>query len=134
MEKLVKSIINEIMMGFEDDYPQPITEETNSPTFIQLINAAERDGHIKGMETSAQYITSAAKKIAKNFDIPPPEEKKVLGKSYYDAFLKKIGIVKEDANSPSCSCGCGACGNQDGGDKTTTSPTLVSDKTTYYSK
>jgi hypothetical protein len=123
MEKLVNSIVNDILL-----------EETNNPTFIQLINAAERDGHIKGMETSAQYVTSAAKKIAKSFDDLPPEEKKVLGKSYYDAFLKKIGIIKEDENSTSCSCGCGTCENKDTTNKPTAPPALISEGIDYHFK
>jgi len=133
MEKLVKSIVDEIMMGYEGDYPQFLSEETNSPTFIQLINAAERDGHIKGMEMSSQYITSAAKKIAKNFDELPTEEKKVLGKSYYNAFLKKIGKIKENASSPSCSCDCGTCGDAKVTDKITTPPALISNELAYSS-
>jgi hypothetical protein len=123
MEKLVNSIVNDILL-----------EETNTPTFIQLINAAERDGHISGMETSANYITSAAKKIAKNFDNLPPEEKKVLGKSYYDAFLKKIGIIKEDENSQSCSCGCGGCSTKQSINRLTAPPALISEGINYHFK
>jgi len=105
MQKLVTSIVNEIL-GREDESPScscgcgvcetnshPLLEKTNEPTFLQLIRAAERDGHISGMETSANYITSTAKKIAKEFDNLHPEEKKVLGKSYYNSFLKKIGKI-----------------------------------------
>jgi hypothetical protein len=123
MEKLVNSIVNEILL-----------EENNNSTFIQLINAAERDGHISGMETSANYITSAAKKIAKNFDNLSPEEKKVLGKSYYDAFLKKIGIIKEDENSQSCSCGCGGCSTKQSINRLTAPPALISEGIDYHFK
>ena len=123
MEKLVNSIVNDILL-----------EETNTPTFIQLINAAERDGHIKGMETSAPYVTSAAKKIAKNFDNLPTEEKEVLGKSYYDAFLKKIKKLKEDENSQSCSCGCGGCSTKQSINRLTAPPALISEGINYHFK
>ena len=123
MEKLVNSIVNEILL-----------EGNNNPTFIQLINSAERDGHISGMEISASYITSAAKEVAKNFDNLPPEEKKVLGKSYYDSFLKKIGKLKEDVDSTSCSCGCGTCENKDTINKLTAPPALISEGIDYHFK
>ncbi len=57
---------------------------------MQLIRKAERDGHLSGMESSASYVTDAAKKIGQAFDLLDHEEKKVLGKSYYEKFLKTI--------------------------------------------
>ena len=86
------------------------------------------------MEISASYITSAAKEVAKNFDNLPPEEKKVLGKSYYDSFLKKIGKLKEDVDSTSCSCGCGTCENKDTTNNLTAPPALISEGIDYHFK
>jgi hypothetical protein len=80
--------INEGFEGFEKS-----VEET--PTMMKLIKTAEKDGHISGMETSAQYITSAAKEVAAKWDALNPEEKKVYRTTYYQLFLKKIGKVKD---------------------------------------
>ena len=43
-------------------------------TARKLINTAERDGHISGMELSANYITDAANKIGAEWDKLKPEE------------------------------------------------------------
>ena len=59
-------------------------------TARKLINTAERDGHISGMELSANYITDAANKIGAEWDKLKPEEQKVFRDTYYKAFLKKI--------------------------------------------
>ena len=72
-----------------------LTEDT-TPTFIKLIKSAERDGHIKGMETSAQYIVSAAKEIGTAFDGLALNEKPVLRDKYYNLFLKKINKLNEN--------------------------------------
>lgn len=56
----------------------------------KLINTAERDGHISGMELSANYIMDAANKIAAEWDKLKPEEQNVFRDTYYKAFLKKI--------------------------------------------
>ena len=59
-------------------------------TAIKIINSAERDGYLTGMEVSANYVTDAAKKIAKEYDKLPEEEKLTLRNSYYRKFLKSI--------------------------------------------
>jgi hypothetical protein len=64
-------------------------DESNS-TFEKLIKTAERDGHIKSHEASAQYIMDAAKKIAKKWDSLNTEEKKVYRTSLYNKFLELI--------------------------------------------
>ena len=59
-------------------------------TAEKLLNTAERDGHLKGMEKSAQYVMDAAKEIAKDWDALHPEQKKIFRDSFYNKFLKKI--------------------------------------------
>jgi hypothetical protein len=63
-------------------------EPTDSRT--ALIKAAVRDGYLTGMEPSAGYVMAAAKKIGAEFDLLHHEEKLILGKSYYNKFLKTI--------------------------------------------
>ena len=59
-------------------------------TQVKLLNTAERDGHIKGMEKSAQYIVAVAKEVADQFDKLPLEAQKVMRNKYYELFLQKI--------------------------------------------
>ena len=75
----LKDIINEI-----------ITENLQTNSAIKLIKTAERDGHISGMESSANYIVDAAKKVGAEWDKLNPEEQKVFRDQYYQTFLKKI--------------------------------------------
>jgi len=65
-------------------------------TMEKLINTAERDGYLKGMEISATYVMDAAKEIAAKWDALDPEEKKVFRTPYYKLFLKKIHKINED--------------------------------------
>ena len=84
---------------FDDKSIEENVGETQS-TFMKLIRTAEKDGHIKGMETSAQYVMSAAKKVATQYDALSNEERKLKGKQYYQLFLKEIGKssnIAEDA-------------------------------------
>lgn len=76
VNKIIESVIKEY---FEED------------STMKFIEAAERDEHINGIEASANYIVSAAKKIALEFDKLHHEEKRVMGKTYYERFLKDIG-------------------------------------------
>ena len=73
--EIIKDVINE---GYENT------------TMMNLIKQAEKDGHISGMEISANYITDAAKKVGAEWDKLNSEEKKVFRDTYYKAFLKKI--------------------------------------------
>ena len=73
-----------------------LNESVGNTTMEKLIKTAERDGHISGMETSASYITAAAKEIAAKWDVLNAEEKKVYRTTYYDAFLTKIGKKTQD--------------------------------------
>ena len=68
-------------------------------TFEKLIKTAVRDGKISDHESFAQYIMSAAHKVADKWDSLPFEEKKVMRNKYYNLFLKnigKLGQVSED--------------------------------------
>jgi isocitrate dehydrogenase len=76
--------INENIEGFK----KPVED---TPTMVKLINTAIKDGYITKNEISAQYIMSAAKEIAKNWDALHSEEKKALRNKYYMLFLSKIG-------------------------------------------
>ena len=66
-----------------------LTEELKTSTRTKLLNSAERDGHIEGMEKSAQYILAAAKEVADQFDKLTPEAQKVMRDKYYRLFLQK---------------------------------------------
>lgn len=72
--------------------PEVAEENTikDSPTMLKLIKTAEKDGHLTGMEGSANYVMHAAKQIAKEWDDLKPEERKVFRDSYYEKFLRKI--------------------------------------------
>jgi len=59
-------------------------------TAERILNTAERDGYLEGMEKSAGYIMSAAKEIASKYDMLAPEEQKVMRNTYYKMFLKQI--------------------------------------------
>jgi len=59
-------------------------------TFMKLIRAAERDGHLTGGAAASQHVMASAHKIADAFDELHPEEKKVFGKPYYEKFIKMI--------------------------------------------
>ena len=67
-----------------------LNENTQTSSARKLINTAERDGHISGMELSANYITDAANKVGAEWDKLKPEEQRVFRDTYYKAFLKKI--------------------------------------------
>jgi hypothetical protein len=69
---------------------QNFLNEERTSTFMKLLNTAERDGYIKGMEKSAQYVMDAAMEIAKEYDKLHPEAQKTLRDAYYKKFLKKI--------------------------------------------
>ena len=71
-----------------------LNEDIQTDTARKLINTAEKDGHISGMELSANYIMDAAKKIGAEWDKLNPEEQNVFRDTYYNAFLKKININK----------------------------------------
>lgn len=64
--------------------------EEKISTFNKILNTAERDGYLKGMEKSAQYVMDAAKEIANEYDKLDPEAQRVLRDAYYERFLKKI--------------------------------------------
>lgn len=73
MTKLVKESLNEELSTME-----------------KLIKTAERDGYLGPHEGMAQYIISAAKEVADEWDKLHPEQKKVFRDAYYNKFLKKI--------------------------------------------
>ena len=85
VNEIIKSVIKESQYSWGVKQ-QP---EDNS-TFNKLIKAAVRDGHLSGMEQSAQYVMDAAKQIATEFDELNHEEKKVFGETFYKKFLKQI--------------------------------------------
>jgi len=60
-------------------------------TAEKLIRSAERDGYLKGMESSAQYIMDAAREIGNEWDKLHPEQRRVFRDTFYNNFLKKIG-------------------------------------------
>jgi len=68
-------------------------------TFEKILNTAERDGYIQGMEASAGYIMSAAKETANEFDKLPNEEQKVMRDVLYKKFLSKINKLKSENKS-----------------------------------
>jgi len=99
-----KNTPSNALISDEEEFLGGKNIEENAPhsssTFMKLIKTAEKDGHIKGMETSAQYVMSAAKKIAELYDKLSDEERKVKGKQYYQLFLREIGKgsnIEEDA-------------------------------------
>jgi len=59
-------------------------------TQVKLLNTAEKDGHITGMEKSAQYVMAAAREVGDQFDKLTPEAQKVMRDKYYKLFLQKI--------------------------------------------
>ena len=70
-----------------------IEENANagSQTVTDLIDAAEQQGYIKGMDRSAQYVTVAAKKVAAEYDALPDDKKQALASQYFNNYLKMIG-------------------------------------------
>ena len=69
-----------------------VNESNNEekPTWLKIINTAERDGYITQWEGTAEYIVSAAKEIGKQFDAMHPEERKVFRDKLFKNFLHKI--------------------------------------------
>jgi hypothetical protein len=67
-----------------------VNENINTSTFDKLLNSAERDGFLSGMEKSAQYVMDAAHEIANKWDKLDVEQQKVFRDHYYKLFLKKI--------------------------------------------
>ena len=68
-----------------------LNEDFKPSTYMMFINRAEEDGYLTGMESTAQYVQDAVKKIATKWDSLHHEEQKVFRDVYYDNFLKKIG-------------------------------------------
>jgi hypothetical protein len=62
-------------------------------TSQKLVKSAERDGYLKGMESSATYVMDAAREIGDEWDKLHPEQQKVFRDSFYNKFLKKIGKI-----------------------------------------
>jgi len=81
-----KKIINIV----DDTIKKYVNENEEIGTVEKLLNTAEKDGHITGMEATAQYILHAAKEIAAKWDQLDDEEKKIFRDTYYNNFLKKI--------------------------------------------
>ena len=71
-------------------YIKEILNEEERSTAIKIIKTAERDGYLKGMESSAEYVWVAAKEIAKEWDTLHIEQKKIFRDTIYNKFLKKI--------------------------------------------
>jgi hypothetical protein len=88
----VDKIINQIYPG---DAEAELAENDLSklPTSRKLIRTAEKDGHLKGMESSATYVMDAARKIADEWDKLHPEQQKIFRNNYYNKFLKMIGKI-----------------------------------------
>jgi hypothetical protein len=84
---------------FPDEPEAEISEDLgfgSMPKFAtsqKLIRSAERDGYLKGMESSATYVMDAAREIGDEWDKLHPEQQKVFRDSFYNKFLKKIGKI-----------------------------------------
>lgn len=92
---IIDTTIDEFL-NENDEYSFGVKQE--EPTGYQrLLDAGQRDGFFTGMETSANYITSAAKLIGDMFDKLTHEEKKVRGKELYRLFLVKINKINQNA-------------------------------------
>ena len=66
-------------------------ENINENTATNLIKQAEKDGYIKG--DYSQRVLDAAKKIAKEYNnLKNNEERKTLRDTYYNKFLKLLGL------------------------------------------